>query len=351
MPDGGVITVRPKLLLLDGHNLAYRAFWALANVPGGPLESSAGVPTAVCFGFLRSLSALLQTERPAALAVAFDAPGGSFRHQQLPSYKAQRPPSPASFGPDLANLRTLLRFLRVPCLEAPGYEADDLLAGLAAAGSQAGYAVRLVSGDMDLYQAVSDDRCVAVLAPPSAAARRSSGSGSSAAAPPTTLLVDEAAVRRRLGVEPSQVPAYKALAGDASDNLPGVQGVGPKRAVRLLAGGGGLAEAYARAPGLGGGLARLLEGSREGAERDCELATLRLEAAQGVDIASLALRGFNRAEVEPLLLALELRGAAQALPQLQQLLGGEACPNEALAAVLPDALLQMGGCVTGETAV
>ncbi|MFN9554395.1 MAG: DNA polymerase I, partial [Dolichospermum sp.] len=118
---------KPTFILIDGHSLAFRSYFAFAKGRDGGLRTKAGIPTSVCFGFLKCLLEVIATEQPQALAVAFDLALPTFRHEAEDTYKAGRAETPADFIPDLENLYELLQGLNLPILTAPGYEADDVL--------------------------------------------------------------------------------------------------------------------------------------------------------------------------------------------------------------------------------
>src|SRR4028119_209065 len=121
-------SARPLFILVDGHSLAFRSFFAFAKGRDGGLKTSTGIPTSVCFGFLKSLLEVMGSEQPQSMAVAFDLGLPTFRHEADDTYKADRPDTPEDFIPDLKKLQELLSALRVPVVTSPGYEADDILA-------------------------------------------------------------------------------------------------------------------------------------------------------------------------------------------------------------------------------
>ncbi len=157
------VDTRPLLLLVDGHSLAFRSYYAFAKSREGGLRTATGIPTSICYGFLQFLLDVVQTEAPAAIGVAFDLGGPTFRHEADETYKAGRPETPEDFIPDLENLQELLQALQLPILTAPGYEADDVLGTLAQRAVAAGYRVKILSGDQDLFQLVDADRGISIL--------------------------------------------------------------------------------------------------------------------------------------------------------------------------------------------
>ena len=208
-----------KLLLLDGHSLAYRAFYALPT----DLATPEGTVTNAVFGFTSMLVKLLGDEHPDHIVVAFDAPGGTFRDSigldQGVEYKANRKETPDLFRPQLPLIREVLEALEIPTLEVEGVEADDVIATLATHAADAGIDTIIVTGDRDTYQLVQDPH-VRVLYN-----RRGVSD---------YVLYDEAGIHDRCGVRPDQYVELAALRGDTSDNLPGVPGVGEKTAAKLV---------------------------------------------------------------------------------------------------------------------
>ncbi len=216
---------KPILLLVDGHSLAFRSFYAFAKGGEGGLSTKDGLPTSVTFGFLKALLENCKKISPQGVAIAFDTPEPTFRHKADSNYKANRDIAPDIFFQDLEQLQQILQSdLKLPICSAPGYEADDVLGTLANTASSEGWIVRILSGDRDLFQLVDDQRNIAVM-------YMGGGPYSKSSSP---VLVDEAGVEAKLGVLPEKVVELKALTGDSSDNIPGVRGVGPKTAINLL---------------------------------------------------------------------------------------------------------------------
>jgi DNA polymerase-1 len=146
--------------LVDGHSLAFRSYYAHAKGRDGGLRTSTGIPTSVTFGFLKALLEVLDAEKPDYVAVAFDLDEPTFRHQADETYKAGRQEAPEEFFPDLANLQEVLAAMQVAIVTQPGFEADDVLGTLVHHASQAGYRVKVLSGDQDMFQLVDDAKGV-----------------------------------------------------------------------------------------------------------------------------------------------------------------------------------------------
>nr|WP_254896271.1 DNA polymerase I [Synechococcus sp. HK05] len=213
------------LLLVDGHSLAFRSFYAFSKGGEGGLSTKEGVPTSVTYGFLKALLDNCKGLAPQGVVIAFDTAEPTFRHEADEAYKAHRDEAPEHFFQDLGNLQQILQqALDIPLCMAPGYEADDVLGTLANRAANDGWRVRILSGDRDLFQLVDDGRDIAVLYMGGGPYAKSSG--------PVEIRRD--GVISKLGVTPEEVVDLKALTGDSSDNIPGVKGVGPKTAINLL---------------------------------------------------------------------------------------------------------------------
>jgi DNA polymerase I len=214
---------RDRLLLIDGHSLAYRAFHAL---PAENFSTTTGQPTNAVYGFTAMLINVLRDEQPTHLAVAFDRSEKTFRHEQYVDYKANRSETPADFRTQLSLIFEVLDVLGIRRLSVAGYEADDIIATLATQGAADGMDVLIVTGDRDAYQLVTDDITVLYT-------RRGISE---------MTRMTPAAVQEKYGLTPAQYPDFAALRGDPSDNLPSIPGVGEKTASRWISEFGSLAE-------------------------------------------------------------------------------------------------------------
>ncbi len=213
-----------KWLLVDGFNLAYRCFHALPE-----LTSSKGFPTGALHGWVKSLWKLIDQEKPDATLVFFDLGESLDRLKLLAEYKAQRKPMPDALRQQIDPIKKLTRAMGLAGIEEDGVESDDLLAAEAVRHATAGDDVIIVSSDKDFAQIV-DDRIKIMLPPPSANPKLG------------WRLLDAAGVQEKFGVPPVQIAHYLALVGDTSDNIPGLDGVGPKTAAKWLAECGGSVE-------------------------------------------------------------------------------------------------------------
>ncbi|MBD2538610.1 DNA polymerase I [Coleofasciculus sp. FACHB-SPT36] len=309
--------MRPVFILVDGHSLAFRAYFAFAKGRDGGLKTKTGIPTSVCFGFLKSLLEVIASQQPQAMAIAFDLGLPTFRHEADDTYKADRAETPEDFIIDLKNLHDLLDAFNLPIVTAPGYEADDVLGTLSQKASAAGYRVKIVTGDRDLFQLVDTAKEISVLYLGQTFWQRGSNTG------PVEFGPEE--VKEKLkGITPEQVVDYKALCGDASDNIPGVKGIGDKTAVKLLTEYGSLDGIYASLDEIKGAVKQKLEAGKQEAYRSQHLARIVLDVPLDVSLEDCPLKGFDNAELEPLLEKLEFRTYLSRIKQLQQAFGGVA---------------------------
>jgi DNA polymerase I len=219
-PDAGT---GDRLLLLDGHSLAYRAFFAL---PPENFSTTTGQPTNAVYGFTAMLINVLRDERPTHVVVAFDRSEPTFRHEQYVEYKATRKETPADFRSQLSLIFEVLDALGIAHISLAGYEADDLIATLATQAAAEGMSVLIVTGDRDALQLVTDDVTVLMT-------RRGISD---------MTRFTPAAVVEKYGLTPAQYPDFAALRGDPSDNLPNIPGVGEKTASKWIMEFGSLAE-------------------------------------------------------------------------------------------------------------
>ena len=266
----------PQLFLVDGYALIYRAFFAMIS---RPLTTSKGINTSVAWGIVNFLLRLRDKYQPDYIAWINDA-GDSFRTETYAEYKSTREKLDAElqadFDQSLEHVSALLEAFRLPQIEVPGYEADDVIGTLATRAAEAGYQAVIVSGDKDFYQLIDDH--IALLNP---------GRGGPAAV--TEQWVDSANAQERLGVPPGQVVDYLALVGDSSDNVPGVRGIGPKGAAALLTEYGDLESIIAQAPSIKQKRPReALAAHADNARLSRELVTLKRDLPVEVEFTDLA---------------------------------------------------------------
>jgi DNA polymerase-1 len=304
----------PTFILVDGHSLAFRSYFAFAKSRDGGLRTSTGIPTSVCFGFLKSLLEVMAAIAPEYIAIAFDTATPTFRHEADETYKAGRAETPEDFIPDLQNLQELLGYLNLPAITAPGYEADDVLGTLANKASTSGYDVKILTGDRDLFQLVDTAKKISVLYLSTEELRRS-GKGKSQEYGPEQ-------VQEKLGILPQQVIDYKALCGDKSDNIPGVKGIGDKTAIQLLTTYNTLDGIYAAIDQIKGATKKKLEEGKAAAYHSQHMATIVQDVPLEVELENCQLKGFDEAALIPMLEKLEFKTFLSKVQQIQKRFGG-----------------------------
>ena len=250
-----------KLMTLDGNSIVNRAFYGIR-----PLNASDGTPTNAIYGFLAILQKLIADELPDALCVTFDLPAPTFRHEQYEDYKAHRKPMPDELRVQMPILKEVLGAMNIPCLEQPGWEADDLLGALAKKCEAENWECVIVTGDKDTLQLVSDYTRVKLV-------KSRMGQTETKDYTPSSFIEE-------YGFRPEKMIDLKALMGDASDNIPGVAGVGEKTALELVRRFGGIDEIYAglEEHDVKDSVRKKLEAGRERAEMSYSLATIRIDA-------------------------------------------------------------------------
>jgi DNA polymerase I len=286
----------PRLFLIDGYALIYRAFFAFIQ---RPLVNSRGENTSAPWGFTHFLLGIRQEHEPDYLAVVFDA-GMSHREKEFPEYKATREKMPDELAASLPRIRELVAGFHDEVVELEGYEADDVIGTLSRQAAEAGVEAVIVSGDKDFYQLVRPG--VHLLNP---------GRGG-----PTGVAeewVDESNAPHRLGVPPEQVVDYLALIGDSSDNVPGAPGIGPKTAVRLLQQFGSLETMLERVDEVPGKRAResLVENEAQ-VRLSKRLVTIRQDLPVELDLERLRVREPDRERLRKLFVELEFRTLSEA---------------------------------------
>ena len=291
----------PKILLLDGNSLTYRAFFALPT----DMATAGGQVTNAVFGFTSMLINLVKDHQPDSIVAAFDRPEKTFRHEAVPTYKGNRDEAPDILRQQMGLVREVVDALGVVAVDLAGFEADDIIATLAEQAKARGDDVVIVTGDRDTYQLVEDPH-VKVLYN-----RRGVSD---------YAFYDEAGIQERTGVPPTLYPQYAALRGDPSDNLPGVPGVGEKTAAKLITTYGGIDGIYehldAQTPKLRASLAEHEERVRENARVMVLLRDVPIE----VDLDAAVLEP-KMAEVKRLFEFLEFRSL---LDRLNEALGAKA---------------------------
>ena len=274
------------VLIIDGHSMAFRAFYAL---PPDNFVTATGQHTNAVYGFVSMLTRLLETEHPTHVAVAFDVSRHSFRSEEYPEYKGTREATPEEFKGQVELIREVLDAMGIVSLSREGFEADDILATLAHRASQQGATVLVVSGDRDSFQTVTDS--VTVLYP---------GTG-----PGDLRRMTPEAIEAKYGVPPHRYPEIAAIVGETSDNLPGVPGVGPKTAAQWINKYDGLDNLLARADEIGGKRGAALREHMDDVVRNRRLNRLLTDMDLEVTPADLARRATDVAAIDRLFDSLE----------------------------------------------
>ncbi|MEI6360663.1 MAG: DNA polymerase I [Actinomycetes bacterium] len=287
-----------RLLLLDGHSLAYRAFYAL---PVENFSTTTGQPTNAVFGFTSMLINVLRDEKPTHVVAAFDVSRQTFRTESFPEYKANRAASPAEFKGQVDLIREVLDALRIPVITADGFEADDVIATLVRRTKDVDWQVDIVTGDRDSFQLV-DDR-VTVLYPKKGVSE--------------LARMTPAAVEEKYGLTPEQYPDYAALRGDPSDNLPGIPGVGEKTAAKWLREYGSLGALVDRVDEVGGKVGDALRAALPQVLVNRHLTQLVDDVPLDIDLDTFALEPWDRAAVDQLFDTLQFRALRERLDKVR----------------------------------
>jgi len=248
----------PRLFLLDGTALAYRAHFAMFR---SGLTTTDGRPTGATYGFTMTLRRIIEQEKPDLIAVAFDPPGKTFRHKQFPAYKATRDKMPEELPPQLDDIRAVVRAHGIPIFEVPGFEADDVIGTLSAQAEAQGMEVMIVTGDKDLMQMIGPKVKLYNLFKPKI----------------DLVIQGEDAVLEKFGTTPDHVIDVLAIMGDSSDNIPGVKGIGEKGAAKLVQQFGSVAGVLEHLDEVKGKAKEYIERDREQLLLSLELVTIDRE--------------------------------------------------------------------------
>jgi DNA polymerase I len=277
-----------RLLLIDGHSMAYRAFFAL---PAENFTTAQGQHTNAIYGFATMLISLLKDEKATHVAVAFDVSRKTFRSEIFPEYKANRAKTPDEFRSQMSYLNELVKGFGISQFSLEGYEADDLIATIAKRAETDGFEVLICTGDRDSFQLVSDQ--TTVLYPKRGVSEMAR--------------MSPAAVQEKYGMSPAQYPDFAALRGDPSDNLPSVPGVGEKTAAKWIVDYGSLAELLANADKLGGKVGQSLRDNIDNVIRNRELTQLVGDAPFDFNLDLLEWNGVIETDLSALFEQLEFR--------------------------------------------
>jgi DNA polymerase-1 len=298
------------IILIDGSNLLYRAFFALPVT----MATRFGQVTNAAYGFTSMLLKLLREEKPAGMAVAFDRPAATFRHEAYEEYKAHRVAIPSELPSQIPLSKEILHVLKIPVFELEGYEADDILSFLATRAEKEGYDVLVVTGDKDALQLVSPH--VKIM---------TTRKGIT-----DTFIYDRQRVQEKYGITPERIPDMLGLKGDPSDNIPGVPGIGEKTASKLIQEFGSLEEVYKNIDKVTGRkIHDALVEYEDQARLSKELAILKRDVPLEINLEDTKIMPVDRDEVRKLFSALEFRTLMQRLEEEEIL--PEATAGEAVA--------------------
>ncbi|GGU20557.1 DNA polymerase (POL I) [Streptomyces lavendofoliae] len=314
---------RPRLLLMDGHSLAYRAFFAL---PAENFTTASGQTTNAIYGFASMLANTLRDESPTHFAVAFDVSRKTWRSADFPEYKANRSKTPDEFKGQVELIGELLDTMNADRFAVEGFEADDIIATLATQAEAAGFEVLIVTGDRDSFQLVSDH--ITVLYPTKGVSE-------------LTRFTPEK-VQEKYGLTPAQYPDFAALRGDPSDNLPGIPGVGEKTATKWINQFGSFAELVERADEVKGKVGQALRDHLESVKLNRHLTELVRDVELPKAVADLERRPYDRTALKGFLEILEIRN-----PSLRERLLAVDPGAEEEEAPAPAAGVELDGSVLG----
>jgi len=285
----------PKVLLIDGFAVAYRAHFAMSR---SGLTATDGRSTAATYGYTSTLLKILKTEKPDYACVAFDTAEPTYRHELFEDYKAGRPDMPEDLVDQLEWINGVTEGLGIPLVAIAGYEADDIIGTLVSKAGDAGMDAIVVTGDKDLLQLVNASTKVMML----------SGSGRD------TRMLDEEAVIEKYGIPPGHLVDYFGLMGDAVDNIKGVPGIGPKTAGALVKEFGKLEQIYENLGNIEAArVSKILSDNRETAYASRDLVTVHREVPLPVKLEDLKLEGFKSPELQDLFRELGFRTLAREL--------------------------------------
>src|SRR5512139_305502 len=320
-----------KILLLDGHSLAYRAFYGLPlyDQSGRPrFSTSKGEFTNAVYGFATMMFKVWNDEKPDYIAVAFDK-GRTFRDDKFADYKATRAKMPDELVPQIERIMQLVQAFGIPAITADGYEADDILGTLAKRAARDDIDAIVVTGDSDAFQLIEPNIKVFT----------------SGRMYQDTVLYDEALIRERFSLTPAQLIDFKALKGDTSDNVPGVKGIGEKGATQLLQQYGSVENIYEHLADVTPTRAKsALEANRDMAFLSKDLVTIRIDVPLDVAWQDCAVHAYNRTHVEALFDELEFKTLRNRLP------GGGEVKKEAVPATEVQQISMFGETGASRTA-
>ena len=284
-----------RLLLIDGHSMAYRAYFAL---PVDSFTTASGQHTNAVYGFANMIMSLIKEEKPTHVAVAFDVSRKTFRTEKFPEYKATRSATPDEFRSQIPILHELLAAMNIKEYSLEGYEADDLLATISKRAITEGFEVSICTGDRDSFQLVNEK--ITVLYPKKGVSEMSR--------------MTPAAVFEKYGLTPEQYPDFAALRGDPSDNLPSIPGVGEKTAAKWIIEYGSLKNLIANIDSVGGKVGESLRANIDSVLRNRELTHLVSDVPLEFSLSNLSWEAFNTSSLRTIFTKMEFRTLLNRLP-------------------------------------
>lgn len=295
--------VTPTLVLIDAHALLHRSFHAI------PMLTHRGQQVNAVYGFAATILHVIEALKPSHMAVAFDEPGPTFRHEDFAAYKAHRPETPEGLKAQFPLARQLTKALGIPFFGIPGYEADDIIGTLTHQAQEKDLEVVIVTGDHDSYQLINESVKVYNVSRGTKVAE----------------FIDAEAVRKRYGFGPESMVDYKALRGDASDGIPGVPGIGEKTAAKLIAQFGTVEQLYEtleyangkKIEGLTDKVRGLLQEHAETAFMSKKLATIRTDVPIALDVAACLIKHYNEDGARELFQEWGFRSLVNRLPKAE----------------------------------
>jgi DNA polymerase I len=298
MSSGG--TKKQHLLLIDGHSMAYRAFYAL---PADNFHTSGGQPTNAIYGFASMIINLLKEEQPTHIAVAFDVSRKTFRSERFPEYKAQRSSTPDEFRSQLSHINELITAFGIRYFAVEGFEADDIIATFAKRAEVEDFQVSICTGDRDAFQLVNQQ--TTVLYPKKGVTEM--------------IRMTPDALFEKYGLTPAQYADFAALRGDPSDNLPSLPGVGEKTATKWIVDYGSLTELLSHADQITGKVGQALRENIDAVKLNRELTQLLSNVQLEVQIQELTWQGFDINATNKIFDELEIKALKERIKVLPQI--------------------------------
>lgn len=301
-----------KILIIDGTALIFRGFYAIRD-----LRTANGEPTNAVYGFTSMLMNAIRSERPDFVCFTFDLKGPTFRTVEYKEYKAQRTKAPDELYSQIPKCKEVVKAFEIPIFEKEGFEADDIIATIAKKTEKVGLQTIIFTGDMDMLQLVNQNTFV--LAPQNGFKEAKK--------------YGEKEVVEKWGINPAQVPCYKGIRGDTSDNIPGVAGIGEKGAVKLLNDFGTLEGIYENLDKISGSTLEKLKNSRDMAFLSKRLATVKCDVEIDFILENCKTAEFDRLKVETILRELEFQSLLSKLNNIRSRVPVENAKNDEKAGV------------------